>query len=374
VTRTKPIRVLHTLGNLRPSGAERMLACSRSEWSRVGIEPIVVGMADGEHPYAAVLEAAGYDVRLLPSNRTMRGLLALRRLLRELQPAVIHLHEEQMFHYVSVLAASVRPRPAVVRSIHAMFEYPPDVTRRRRRRNRIADALGVVAVPCSLEVALHERRRYRTSVAATVENWVDTATMGGVSVVEGRALRATIAVPADSLIVALVGNCAPGKGHELLLDALAHVRRPVVVLHAGHESGAHSAEREAWARVSPPHQLRRLGPVADVAQLIASADLVAIPSVREGFALVAAEALCVGTPVVAAHSAGLQWLSEFATAMLIPRDAQLWAAALTRAPSHRCVDHLADREWALRRFSPRRGVEDWLAVYGSALGSDERLR
>lgn len=373
MTRTSPIRVIHTLGNLRPSGAERMLACSRAEWTRVGIEPFVVGMADGDHPYAAVLRAAGYQVRLLPSNRSVRGLLALRRLLRELRPAVLHLHEEQMFHYVSALAGSVRPRPAIVRSIHAMFEYPPDLARRRRRRNRIADVLGVAAVPCSFEVAAHERRRYGTSITATVENWVDAATMGAVSEVDGRAMRASLAVPADALVVALLGNCAPGKGHDLLLDALPPLRRPVVVLHAGHESGADSAERDAWARVSAPHQLRRLGPVAQVAQLLASVDLVAIPSVREGFALVAAEALCVGTPVMASLSAGLYWLSDFATAQLVPRDPRLWAEALTRAPTHGCLDQVADRERAMRRFSPRRGVEDWLAVYDRALGARERL-
>ena len=71
------MKVAHILAELRHSGAERMLACSLPQWHAVDVEPVVIGMSEGAHPFGHALDEAGYEVILLPSVRSVRGLKAL---------------------------------------------------------------------------------------------------------------------------------------------------------------------------------------------------------------------------------------------------------------------------------------------------------
>ncbi len=56
------MRVLYVLSRLNGGGVERMLECSHGLWLDAGVDPVVVGMADGEHPYAKALTSRGYHV------------------------------------------------------------------------------------------------------------------------------------------------------------------------------------------------------------------------------------------------------------------------------------------------------------------------
>src|SRR5437868_6695658 len=92
------LRVVHVLAALRPSGAERMLQCSRQLWQHYGIEPVVVGLSDEAHPFAAALRTAGYETAVVSrSGRSLAGFAALRRTLTDLAPSVVHVHNESMF-------------------------------------------------------------------------------------------------------------------------------------------------------------------------------------------------------------------------------------------------------------------------------------
>ncbi len=61
---------------------------------------------------------------------------------------------------------------------------------------------------------------------------------------------------------------------------------------------------------------------------IAALGLVLVPSLAEGFGLVAAEALACGAPVFAARTAALPQTTGGAAELLDPCDAHAWAAAI----------------------------------------------
>ncbi len=112
----------------------------------------------------------------------------------------------------------------------------------------------------------------------------------------------------DAHVLLVAGRLHPEKGQSHLFGALPAIRRlvslPIVVLVAGAGpfESAYRAEVEAFGCADI---VRFLGFRRDLPDLIAAADLVVLPSVAEAFGLVLAEALYLGTPVVATRVGGI---------------------------------------------------------------------
>ena len=175
----------------------------------------------------------------------------------------------------------------------------------------------------------------------------------------GIELPATTHEPAEPPHVLYAGRLSPEKGVEELLVAADGL--PVEIVGDGPLRG----------RVP---QARGFVPRAELERLLDEAAVVAVPSRREGFGVVAAEAMAHGRPVVASAVGGLlDLVADGETGLLVPpRDPAALRAALERL--------LADRE--LRRRLGAAGRERvgrlcaWdevtaqtLDVYRSALGA-----
>lgn len=366
-----PLRVAHVLAALQPSGAERMLQCSFPLWQQQAVEPVVIGLSAGPHPFAPALRQAGYETVLLTRDgRSLRGLGALRGVLAEVRPDVVHVHNESMFPLVCALGSATAGVRGVVRSIHNNFDYRGLLAPRRILFSRVTAAMGVISVACGAEVADNEERRYRHR-PRVVENWVDVAAFSRDSRRHGPAIRAQLGLAPDDFVVMLLGNCDPAKRHAMLLDAVSAVRCPVVILHVGGEERADQVERISWSRLPSRHRLIRLGRRADASHLLGAADVLAMPSAHEGFPLAAAEAFCAATPVIAAQAPGLRWVAQFRTGRGVPGVSAAWAAELAHAAARRrqpqwLLACRLDARDAARRFSPARGVADWRHIYALA--------
>ena len=200
-------------------------------------------------------------------------------------------------------------------------------------------------------------RDYRVT-STVVRNGVDPDRFGPISPAERTRLRASIGADggadvgadvgadggADRPVLLAVGGVEPRKGTAVLFEALGLLRRrgvrPVLAIAGGHSFQDYEAYRvQALGRL--PELGLELG--RDVVQLgtlteaelgawYRSADALAFPSVKEGFGLVALEALAVDLPVVASS---LPAFTEFLTDgenALLPRvgDAAALADALER--------------------------------------------
>jgi glycosyltransferase involved in cell wall biosynthesis len=372
-TGRRVLRVAHLLAALHPSGAERMLQCSFQEWQRRGVEPVIVGFSDQPHPFAPDIRKVGYETVLVERNtRTIGGLTALRSALARIRPDIVHVHNESMFPLVCALARTVPGVRGVVRSIHTNFRYQGLLAPRRVLFSRAAAALGVVSVACGEGVAENEERRYRHR-PRVVENWVDVAAFASDLDDRGVAIRDQLGLTRADFVVMILGNCEPAKRHFLVLDAVASVQHPLVVLHVGGEERADEAERARWRRIAAPHRLIRLGRRSDVAALLAAADVLAMPSDGgEGFGLAAAESFCAGTPVIGSVASGLAWMSDFRTGRTVDWNALAWADELEQVASHGCdagwvQSRREDARQARKRFTPERGVAEWCRIYDLAM-------
>jgi len=175
--------------------------------------------------------------------------------------------------------------------------------------------------------------------------------------------------------VTAVGNCDEIKNHRLLAEALNAVSSPVHVMHVGHRRQQPTSEAAAWRDLDPRHVVHHLGERGDVPALLAASDLFAQPSLREGFSLAAAEALCAGVPLIVADSAGLRLLAAVETARIVPRDARAWGeaveSALSAPPDSAALATSAAA--ARKRFEKARGVEQYVDAYRTSLRAS-RLR
>ncbi len=178
--------------------------------------------------------------------------------------------------------------------------------------------------------------------------------------------------------IGLIGRLSPIKGHEVALRACDLLRRegwPVRLCLAGDPPG--DARRQALEALAlslgAGEALEWLGVRDDVAQVIASMDVLVVPSTYpESFGRSVVEAQAVGRPVVASRLGGLAELIEDGVTGLLarPGDPQDLAAAVRRflqdaSVRARCVDAARRRveaEWSLDRM-----VERTLAVYDECL-------
>lgn len=168
-----------------------------------------------------------------------------------------------------------------------------------------------------------------------------------------------------------VGRFVEEKGFDVLIGAVAHAQRRsmarlrLTLIGDGPLRGDLAAQA---ARVGVDlHLTGQLAP-HEVAAAYARARIVAVPSRREGFGLVAAEAVAAGRPVVATDVGGASGVlarsPHPASALVQPDDEAALAAALTDALAH--PDHHNHYPVSVEPLSEHHHAQTLLRLYREA--------
>jgi glycosyltransferase involved in cell wall biosynthesis len=171
-----------------------------------------------------------------------------------------------------------------------------------------------------------------------------------------------------------VGRLIPIKGHLVLLRALAQARArvPSVSLDVAGR-GPLAPALKAYAReLGIEDAVRFLGFVSPVEAAFRDAAIVVVPSLGEGFGMVALEAMERSRPVIASSVGGLpEIVADRETGLVVPpADADALADAIVALASDltRAAEMgRAGRDRALAEFTPERCVERVEALYERAL-------
>jgi glycosyltransferase involved in cell wall biosynthesis len=132
---------------------------------------------------------------------------------------------------------------------------------------------------------------------------------------DGR-LRRELGLPPELPIVGTVGLLKRQKRHDLLVDAAVGIDAAFVIAGEGPERGALERQIE---RLELGERVFLLGWRDDVPEVLADFDVFALSSDYEGMCLAVAEALAVGTPVVATWVGGVpQTVAHEETGLLVP--------------------------------------------------------
>jgi glycosyltransferase involved in cell wall biosynthesis len=171
-----------------------------------------------------------------------------------------------------------------------------------------------------------------------------------------------------------VGRLIPIKGHIVLLRAFAAARRevPELELDVAGRGPLEPALRALARELGVADAVRFLGHVTPIQGAIERAAVVVVPSMGEGFGMVALEAMERARPVVAASIGGLgEIVRDGVTGLLVPPgEAEPLAAAIVRVASDPELGRkmgAAGRERALARFLQSFCTERTELLYEDAL-------
>jgi glycosyltransferase involved in cell wall biosynthesis len=171
-----------------------------------------------------------------------------------------------------------------------------------------------------------------------------------------------------------VGRLIPIKGHIVLLRAFAQARQrvPSLQLDLAGRGPLEPALRALVKELGVEDAVRFLGYVAPVQRAIEDAAAIVVPSMGEGFGMVALEAMERARPVIAAEIGGLgELVEEGITGYLVPTgEAEPLADAIVRLVSDlpRAAEMgLAGRRRALDQFLQERCTDRTELLYRAAL-------
>lgn len=176
--------------------------------------------------------------------------------------------------------------------------------------------------------------------------------------------------PAATPVVLCVGTVERRKNAAVVIEALARV--PDVQLVCAGPPTPYQAECEALAqRLGIANRIRFVGYLdrAQLLDLYATATLAVAPSRYEGFGYAAAQALCAGTPLIAARSSSLIEVVQDDAPLLSPDDPGAWGDAIRAIVDAPDANERAAavRTSATARFAWQRAAAETAAVYRNAL-------
>ncbi|MCM2333069.1 MAG: glycosyltransferase [Anaeromyxobacteraceae bacterium] len=365
--RNGPLRVLHLLGELRPSGAETMLVVAAPVFKSHQVTSEILSTGEAPGPYAERMAAAGYRIQHLRFAKSPAFFLALWRLLRRGRYDALHVHTERAAFWISLTGILARV-PVILKSIHNNFAFSGNLRARRMVQRHLMAWWGVRQVAVGRSVQETERRRYRLETVL-VNNWFDEERFRPPEGAEREAARRSLGLADGEVALASVGNCNEFKNHGELLRALALLppgRRPVY-LHVGAEEPG-LPERALAERLGLGDRVRFLGSLSDVRPVLHAADGFVMPSLREGLSISALEALATGLPAILSDVDGLRELGEVFAGVRLPAPrADALAAALEAF-----LEEGAEARWRTARgypeaarltFGVRTGAGGYVRIY-----------
>lgn len=295
---------LHVIETLGRGGAERLLATVVTALAARGDQPVVAVM---RAPYDLEPEITAAGVRVVRMGTSKRWSLLsqakmIGRTARDNGAAIIHAH--LYFPAItSCLCRVLRFSPASVIVTFHNLAYASGANRAgpgltlKKTIARLLYPLGAKRLlAVSRSVADHYQSALGLSQIEVVHNGVDLSAMSAIQPVS-RGNRLRIVTP---------GRLVREKGHALLLDALSESGLDYELVFVG-GGPLEQALNDRAHSLGSANRLRITGTVdhGDLLSEVATADIVVIPSLHEGFGLTAVEAMALGRPVIASQAGGL---------------------------------------------------------------------
>lgn len=336
-----PVRVLHMVGTLDRGGAETVCLDLCRAIPSTGFAQTFAALSAQEGTLTAAFREAGAETISCPLYPVVSFGPRLWRLLRELRPQVVVAHVS-LISAVILLVARLAGVPVRVARLWSEGDGRPDTRLRRFRRavlrrllrHTATDVLGVSGSALAFAAPPTSDPRYRV-----LYNSVDLHRIGDT---DRDTARRRWKLPDDAVVFAHLGRAAPEKNRPFLLDvhAAAQITTPGTMLLVAGPGGLTDLVRHRPGVTADP-AVRLVGEVDSIGAVLRAADVLLLPSFREGLPGVVLEALAVGLPVLATDLPCLREVAGLVEGLtLLPLDAgaQRWAvtaAALARTDTAR---------------------------------------
>ncbi len=373
------MRVVYVLGGLSMGGAEANTLWLMQAMRREGVDTLLCTLSNGrDGPLAEQAHQAGIKRFDLGMGRLydLKAALRFLKLLRREQVDLVHI-EDPYANILGLVARYVMGIPVIV-TRHVLADAT--ATGRDRRRAAVLNGSARLAADRIIAVAGPVARLYakQSGIPANRIDVVNNGIAGPQPATLDRdVVRARLGWKPHENVILMVAVMREGKGHDDLLGAFRSIRKTVEgarIVFAG--DGPLRASLEAIAEPFGD-DVRFLGERTDVAELMAAADVLALPSHSEALPTVLLEAAAAGLPAVASAVGGVFEIIENGQSgyLVPPADRHCLAEAiigiLDRPELGARMGAFA-RRLAKRRFTVAHQARNTLRIYRQVLENTGR--
>ena len=348
-------QVVHLISGLRTRGVPSVLVCAAG--------------SDIARSLAGVAKIYEVPIRGELDWGLTRHVL---RVARQERPAIVHLHSRRGADLFGGLAARWGHLPVVlsrrVDTAESRWTSP--------LKYQLFDR--VIAISHCIERVLLESGVPPAKVSC-VHSGIDAAAF---AMPADRAwLCGEFGFPPGSLVVGMIAQLIPRKGHTLLLQAISSLAAAYPQLRAilfGQGPLEASLRDEITARGLKERVLLG-GFRRDLSRIVPSLDLVVHPALAEGLGVALIQSAAAGVPIIGTHAGGVpEIVRDQDNGLLVPPgDASALAAAMDRLLGDETLRKQMGqrgRELVAREFSLEQMVAGNLVVYQDLLAAPAALR
>ena len=374
--------VLHLINAFHAGGAEILVCRMAPLLLPYGYRAVVVSLSGYVDELGRVLidelEDAGIEWHLIGKpvgSGTLRAITRCARHIQRCKPNIVHTHcSSPDLHggvasrlvggvkYVSTLHNTrydSRWFVRVARHIYGLFSKP-----------------HYIAISGSVAAEMEKRLGISRNRMDIVPNGVDDRLFTG-SLGRNLVRRDIFRVSAAHKVIVSIGTLIEQKKNfSCLIRAFASVVRErsdfsLFIFGEGKDRQLLEAEIE---NLGISEYVSLPGVTADVPAILRSADLFVLPSAREGFGLVAIEAMMAGLPVILSDVDGLREMADKGAPVLTfpPGNVQALANQIRRfleSPELMSRFGQAAKTWAIQNHSLNATVKGYVSVYNRLLES-----
>lgn len=360
----RPLCVQFVVTSMPVGGAETLLVNLVRRLDRRRFEPEVICLKEpGELGEDLSSEITVYS-RLLRHKYDARVFWKLWRIMRRRQAAAVITVAAGDNMFWGRLAAFFARTPVVASALHSTG-WPDGVSRLNRMLTPITDAF--IAVADEHGRFLVEEAGFPIAKVHTIYNGVDTDRFAPRGADE---VRRAVGLAEEDPVVAILAALRPEKNHELFLQGAALIvqQAPDAKFLIIGDGPRRAALEALCTKLKLDDAVQFLGNRADIPELLAAVDVLALTSHNEASPVSILEGLCSGCPVVASDVGSVrETVVDGETGLIVPAgDVDAYAAAVTRL--------LSDADYRARLGAAgRRLVIDRWSLDGMTRGYEQLI-
>lgn len=326
---TAPIKVLHVLSGGTIGGAESHVVSLLRGLSDTGNYELHLAYftekpdsARSLKPDVQQLGIQTHDLKATAKLDPM-GFIRLARLIQQQRFDIVHSHSIRSLIGTAVLIGLLRYPGALVTSVHSedpLLEYPvisSIVSLAGRWVNSVIAISNIVRQHIIRHTRISPEKIHKIYYGLDPQPAKESGDQDPIN------LRQEYGLSTDTRLIVVVARLGIEKGHRYAIEAMPGILKrvpKVKLLIVGHEDSISEAD---LAKIADANDVRKdvifCGFRQDVPGVLQQADLLILPSLREGFGLVLLEAMSAHCPIVASDTGAIsEVVLDGGTGTLVP--------------------------------------------------------
>ena len=306
------LRILHTEASSGWGGQEIRILTESQIYIKNGHEVMVAADVDSQ----LAKKASSFNIPIYPialKKKNLKSLLALRQLIKELEPDVISCHSSTD-HWLSALTRlTLHQQPAIVRTRH----ISAPVTRNFPTKwlyNKGSDALMTTGI--GIRKALISDHFVNPKNIFSVPTGIDTERYQIGNLQER---RNELNLPRNHYIFGIVAALRSWKGHVYLIEAFGKLNKSGTSLLIVGDGGQMAAYQALAQSMPNAENIHFIGNQSDVIPYLQAMDCFVLPSyANEGVPQALLQAMAVGLPIISCPIGGIpECLENFSHSTLV---------------------------------------------------------